>query len=68
VLAEQVPAAQPHGSTECDCFAPAAFATIDWVCSERHLRGMNRFVYDLTEIAERLRFLPLDERGAYRRP
>ena len=35
--------------------------------SERHLRGMNRFVYDLTEIADRLRFLPLDERGAYRR-
>jgi hypothetical protein len=29
---------------------------------------MNRFVYELTEIAERLRFLPLDERGAYRRP
>ena len=29
---------------------------------------MNRFVYELTEIAERLRFLPLDERGTYRRP
>ena len=25
VLAEQVPAAQPHGSAECGCFAPVAF-------------------------------------------
>ncbi len=29
VLAEQVPAAQPHGSTECGGFAPAAFVRHD---------------------------------------
>ena len=34
----------------------------------QRVRSMHRFVFELTEVAERLRFLPIDERHERLRP